>query len=412
VAPRLRLDLAPLRHRDFRLVFAARGLTFFGSMMSYVAVPYQVYDLTGSTFMVGLLSAVELVVLLVMAVAGGAVADSLDRRKLVQRTEVALCGGAAVLVANSLRDDPSVAVLFVAASAMGGLAAFQRPALEAMTPRLVERHELAAAAALSGALFTFGMIAGPAIAGLLIAADGVELAYAVDLATYVAAAAGFVLVRAVPPPEGAEPPTVRAVVDGFRYARSRQDLIGTYAVDMVAMVFGMPMALFPAIAERYGGPGVVGILYAAPAAGAMVASLTSGWAGRVRRHGQAIIVSALVWGVGIVAFGLAPNLPLAVAALATAGAADMISGLFRMTMWNETIPDQLRGRLASIELISYSSGPLLGNAEAGAVAGLFGVRASVVSGGVLCLVGVVAAAVLLPQFRNYVAEERVEPAAP
>jgi MFS family permease len=206
----------------------------------------------------------------------------------------------------------------------------------------------------------------------------------------------------VPPAPDAERPSLRAIVEGFRYARSRQELIGTYGVDMVAMFFGMPNALFPALAVKLGGgPGVLGLLYAAPAVGSLLATATSGWISRVNRHGAAVCVAAAGWGVGIVVLGLAPGLALALVGLVIAGFADMVSGIFRSTIWNQTIPDRLRGRLAGIELVSYSSGPLLGNVEAGVVASLAGLRASIVSGGVLCIAGVAVAAALLPAFRRY-----------
>lgn len=192
------------------------------------------------------------------------------------------------------------------------------------------------------------------------------------------------------------------MVEGLRYARSRPELIGTYAVDMIAMFFGMPMALFPAIAEGLGGPGVLGLLYAAPAVGSFIFSATSGWTKHVHRHGMGVIVAAVIWGVAIIAFGLAPGLIASLAFLALAGAADMMSGLFRSVIWNQTIPDSLRGRLASIEMLSYTSGPALGNFEAGVVASVFhSVRVSVVSGGVLCVIGCLICALALPAFRNY-----------
>ena len=202
------------------------------------------------------------------------------------------------------------------------------------------------------------------------------------------------------------------MVEGLRYARSRPELIGTYLVDMAAMFFGMPMALFPALAVRFGGSAALGALYAAPSAGAFLATLTSGWTGRVHRHGRAISIAAALWGLAIVGFGLAPWLWLALLGLAAAGAADMVSGIFRMTMWNRTIPDHLRGRLASIELLSYTSGPLLGNAEAGAAASLLGVRASVVSGGALCVVAVAATATAIPAFWAYDAHRDRAPGSP
>ena len=206
------------------------------------------------------------------------------------------------------------------------------------------------------------------------------------------------MIRAVPPPEGTSGPSLAGVLDGFRYATSRQELVGTYVVDFVAMVFGMPLALFPAIADRLGGPRILDLLYAAPAVGALVASLTSRWTPRVHRHGRAVLAAAAAWGLAIVAFGFCDRFPFALGFLVLA---DAVSGLFRMTIWNQTIPDDLRGRLASIEIVSYTSGPLLGHAEAGAAAALGGVRFSVVSGGALCVVGVVACALLLPGFLAY-----------
>ncbi len=245
------------------------------------------------------------------------------------------------------------------------------------------------------------MIAGPALAGILIATLGLPITYVIDLISFSASLCALSLMRAVPPPPDAERPSLRRVAEGLRYARSRQELLGTYLVDMVAMFFGMPSALFPALAPHYGGPGVLGLLYAAPAVGALVATVTSGWAGRVHRHGLAILWAAGAWGVAITLFGLVDSLPLALLCLAFAGGADMVSGLFRGTIWNQTIPDALRGRLAGIELISYSSGPTLGNVESGTVAALVGPRASVVSGGLLCVAGVALLAAALPVFRRY-----------
>jgi MFS family permease len=220
--------------------------------------------------------------------------------------------------------------------------------------------------------------------------------------------------RAVPPPPGADRPSLRGIVDGFRYAASRPELVGTYSVDLIAMFFGMPMALFPAFAEEFGGAGALGLLYAAPSVGALIATATSGWTGRVHRHGLAVVWAAAGWGVAITALGFAPNLALALLALALAGGADMVSGIFRTTIWNTTIPDHLRGRLAGIEQVSYSAGPLLGNLESGVVAAFAGVRASIVSGGVLCVAGVALAALALPALRRYDAREhlRASPAEP
>jgi MFS family permease len=290
---------------------------------------------------------------------------------------------------------------------MSGLTGLKRPPMEALLPRLVERHELTAAASLNALRSNAGMIGGPALGGLIIAAGGLGAAYAVDVATFGFSLVALLMMRAVPPPPDSDRPSLRAIVDGFRYAKSRQELIGTYGVDMVAMFFGMPNALFPAFADRLGGPGALGVLYAAPGAGALVATLTSGWTSRVHRHGSAVCIAAVGWGAGIILPAFAPTLALAAAALGLAGFCDMISGIFRGVIWNQTIPDRLRGRLAGIEQISYSSGPLLGNMEAGVVASLVGVRASIWSGGILCIVGVGVAVLLLPAFWRYDARKGV-----
>jgi MFS family permease len=309
--------------------------------------------------------------------------------------------GSLVLMIDAALPRPSVALLYVAAAVMSAFNGLQRPSLDAMTPRLVPAEEIPAAAALSALRGSVGMIAGPAIGGLLVGSAGAVAAFGVDAASYLASLVCFVAMRGVPPRDDAEAPTWRSIVEGFRYARSRQELIGTYVVDFVAMIFGMPLALFPALAATRYGSGALGLLYAAPAVGALVASVTSRWTPRVHRHGVAVMVAAGVWGLAIVAFGFAPTLPAALACMALAGGADCVSGLFRMTMWNQTIPDALRGRLAGIEMVSYMSGPLLGHVEAGAVAAVAGVQASIVSGGVLCVAGVVICGLLLPRFRRY-----------
>ena len=399
------VDITPLRrHRDFRLLFIGRLVSFFGSMITVVAFPYQVYHQTHNLLLVGLLGVLEFVAILVFAMIGGALADAADRRSMVLLTEAALMACSLILAGNAALANPHVWVLFVVAVVWGVLDAVQRPSLDAMLPRLVDRDELPAAAALNSLRSTLGQILGPAIGGVLLAAIGLPLTYMVDVATFVVGLACLWLMRAVPPPVDAERPSLRRVIEGLRYARSRPELIGTYAVDIIAMFFGMPMALFPAIAQGLGGPGVLGLLYAAPAVGSFIFSATSGWTKRVQRHGMGVIVAAVIWGVAIIGFGLAPGLIASLVFLAIAGAADMMSGLFRSVIWNQTIPDSLRGRLASIEMLSYTSGPALGNFEAGLVASIFSVRVSIVSGGILCVIGCLLCAAALPAFRNYDAQ--------
>jgi MFS family permease len=396
------MDIGPLkRHRDFRLLFVGQAASFFGSMVTYVALPYQIFQLTHSTLAVGLLSLAEFVPLVIMAFLGGALSDAFDRRRMVQIAELGSGLGVGVLLVNALLPDPRTWVLFAVAPVLAALYGIFRPSLDAMVPRLVTKEELPAASALEGFRGTLGEIAGPALAGIIIATVGLPVAYAIDAATYGLSLVALRFMRAIPPASDAAPVSLRSIAEGVRYAWSRQELLGTYGVDMIAMFFGMPMALFPAIADEFGGAGVLGLLYAAPAVGSLAATLTSGWVPRVHRHGLAVIVAAAVWGAAIVLFGFAETLWLALVALAIAGGADMVSGIFRMTIWNQTIPDRLRGRLAGIEQVSYTSGPLLGNLEAGVLASLTSVRFSVVSGGALCVVGVALAAVALPAFRLY-----------
>jgi MFS family permease len=395
------LDLRPFRHRDYRLLYAAQLVSFLGSMVTYVALPWQMYQLTGSSLAVGLLGLAELVPLLITAFVGGALADAMDRRRMVIFTEIGLMAGCGLLMLDAALDEPSVALLYVAAGLMSALFGLQRPSLDALTPRLVAKDEIPAAAALAALRGSVGMIAGPALGGVLVGTAGAVVAFGVDALTYLVSLVCFLAMRSSPPPEDAEQPSLRSVLEGFRYARSRQELIGTYVVDFSAMIFGMPLALFPALSESLGGPRVLGSLYAAPAVGALLASLTSRWTPRVHRHGLAVMLAATVWGLAIVAFGFSTTLWPALAFLALAGGADAVSGMFRMTMWNQTIPDALRGRLAGIEMVSYMSGPLLGHVEAGAVAALFSVPTSVVSGGVLCVVGVLLCGALLPHFVAY-----------
>ena len=404
----LAIDTGPLRrHRDFRLLFIGQAVSFTGSMLTYVAVPFQVYDLTGSTLLVGLIGLAEIVPLLFTALLGGALADAHDRRRLVLIADATMLAFALVLLANALIDEPRVWLLFVAAAGMAGAGGLQRPPLDAMLPRLVPRDELAAASALDGFRGNASQIAGPALAGVLIATFGLGATYAIDAATFLVSLLFLARMRAVPPPPEAAPASLARIREGWRYARSRQELVGSYAVDINAMLFGIPVALFPAVADRYGGPQVLGLLYAAEPVGGTVFTLLSGWVGRVRRHGKAIALSAAAYGAAIVAFGFAGSLAVALVALAAAGAADMSSGIFRQTLWNQTIPDHMRGRLAGIEQLSYSIGPTVGTARSGALAAATSVRFSIASGGVICVAGTVVLCALLPRFWRYRADAPV-----
>jgi MFS family permease len=325
----------------------------------------------------------------------------MDRRRLLTAAEVLLAAGSLLLAVNSLAQRPSVTLLFVVSALMSAVNGFHRPALDAMTPRLVDRGELPAAAALGSLRGSVGAIAGPAVGGVCIAHVGLPATYAIDVATFLVSLAALAAMASMPPPEEASNPGWRSIAEGLRYARSRPELIGTYVVDIVAMTFAMPMALFPAMAEPWGGAAAVGPLYSAMSIGSLIITVFSGWTSKVSRHGAAVVIAAAVWGLAIIALGYAPSLAAALICLGAAGAADMVSGLFRSTMWNETIPTHLRGRLAGVEMLSYMTGPLLGNARAGWMAEAASNRFSIVAGGIACVVGVLLCIPLLPAFWRY-----------
>lgn len=403
------IDLSPLRvSRDYRLLFFGQLISTFGTAMSLVVVPVQVYHLTGSTLLVGMLSAAEFVLILLLAFVGGAYADFVDKRKMLRLTEVGQALVTTVLVVNAMLTRPHVWLLFVCAALHAGIAALQRPSFEALLQKIIPMELMSSIAALNSLRWSLTTIVGPSIAGMILARFGASIAYSVDLVSFVASLAAVFLIQAAPAAsQGEVRPTVKAVVEGLHYAWRRKEILGTYLIDMNAMFFGMPTALFPAIAATFG-PETVGFFYAAPSVGALLATLTSGWTKNVHRHGLFVSLAAALWGVSIIFFGFAPNLFLALLFLALAGGFDMISGIFRMTIWNQTIPHYLRGRLAGLEMISYTSGPKLGDAEAGIVATLFTVRTSVVSGGILCTVGTVIISALIPQFIRYDGREGVK----
>jgi MFS family permease len=401
VSRRIAIDLTPLRYRDFRLLFTAAGVSSFGSMLTYVSIPFQVKALTNDPLMVGLLGLCELVPVLFMSFVGGALADYIDRRKLVLYSEAAFTVLTGLLLVNALLGTPQVWLLFVIAAVAAAIDGVQRPAMDAMIPRLAPAEKMPAVAALNSLRWQAAQIGGPTIAGLLIAGAGMGWVYAVDLATFLISLVCLVMLRAVPPPEAADRPSLRSIVDGLRYAKSRPELLGTYLIDINAMFFAFPIALYPFLADRYGGPAVLGLFYAALSAGSMAVTLTSGWTGRINRHGLAVTLAAGAWGLGIVLFGVANALWLALIGLFIAGASDMVSGIFRSTIWNQTIPDHLRGRLAGIEMISYLTGPMLGQTRAGLTARFLGNPAAVIWGGVACVIGTVALGASLPRFLRY-----------
>ncbi len=382
-------------------MWTAGLVTAFGSFLSLVALPLQIKELTGSAFAVGAIGAVELVPLIVFGLYGGALADALDRRKLILLTEAGLGVLAAVLLVNSLLPDPMIWPLYVVAALTSALVGIQRPAIDAVTARIVPHDQLTAAAALNSMRWQLSAIAGPSLAGVVVTYAGLPLAYGLDLLTFAVSVLLAFGLSPAPPAHDAEPPSLRAIAEGARYAWGRKELLGTYAVDMVAMFFAFPNAIFPFLADDLDAPWALGLMYAAGSVGSMVTTLTSGWTSRIHRHGRMVALGAAVWGLAMAAAGWLDNVWLVLLCLAVAGGGDMISGLFRATIWNQTIPNRLRGRLAGIELLSYATGPQLGQVRAGTVAGLTGVRAAVWSGGVACVVSVGLLALTLPRLMTY-----------
>ena len=405
--PRLRADLTPLRtSRDFRLLYASRTVTALGTDATEVALLVQARQLTGSTFAVGLLGAVELVPLVVFGLYGGVLADRFDRRRLIVACEAGLACCAALLMLNALAPHPAVWPLYVVAALMMALAALQRPSLEASMPRVVPRDQLTAAAALMSMSQNVSYMAGTTLGGVLAAGPGPEYVYGLDTVSFVISFGFLWLVRPLPAPAAEHQPTasLRSILAGVSYARGRQDLLGSYLADLAAMTLAYPAALYPFVAANLGAPWATGLMFAAPSAGALVITVVSGWMGRVRRHGLAIAISAVAWGLLITGFGLAPGIWAALGFLVLAGAADMVSGIFRDTLWNQTIPDRLRGRMAGLELLSYSLGPSAGQIRAGAVASVTSARFSIASGGLLCAGAVGVVCLLLPGFTRYRAQ--------
>ena len=421
------------------MLFAARSVTLFGSQVSEVALLVQVKRLTGSAAAVGLLGAAELLPLLLFGLYGGVLADRLDRRRVALATEAALAAVLAGLAVNAALPHPLLWPLYAAAAAIMALAALQRPSLDAALPRVVAPGRLAAAAALFGLTYNASAVIGPALGGLLATGPGPLPAYALDAATFAVSALLLLRIRPLPPPApaaaspgpaGAPPPgtaaapvaddpgavaapgtpgggragLIRGTAEALRYVGGRPELLGSYLADLAAMIFAVPYALFPFAADALGASWSAGPMYSAVAAGAVLASATSGWTGRVRRYGRAIALGAAAWGAALAVFGLAPNVWAALGCLVAAGAADMISGLFRTTLWNLTSPDALRGRLAGLELISYGAGEPLGRLRSGAVAGVIGPAASLWTGGLACVAAVAACCAALPRFWTYTIE--------
>jgi len=396
------VDPAPLRlDRDFRLLWSGQAISTAGRMITAVVLPYQVYVLTGDVLAVGALSLVQLVPILVFTLGGGAVADAVDRRRLLLATQAGLTVVTLGLVLLALVPSPPVAGIYALAFVAAGLAAVDQPTRASAIPRLVPPERLQSAISLNQLVFNAGAVVGPAIGGVVVAMFSVSAAYLIDAVTYGAAITALLLMRPIPPAANAVRPSIAAVVEGLQFARRRRPVLGTFIVDFVAMVFGSPRSLFPAMALDVFkvGPVGLGLFSSAIALGAMVGALFSGWTTGIRRPGRAVLVAVAVWGLGIAGFGLSTfSFPLALLCLAIAAAADVVSAVLRSFMVQALTPDALRGRVSSIHILVVTGGPRIGDAEAAAVAALAGPAVSVVSGGILTVIGVGVLALVMPEF--------------
>lgn len=401
---KLILDISPLKEYPlYRRLFFGRLVSFFGSQITYVALPWQLYELTHSTFDVGLLGMAQLVPLLVMGLWGGAIADIFERRWVCVIAEVLLVLCNVALISLTVTGHITAAAIYTIGGIMAGLNSLHRPAFNALIQQVVRHEDQARTSPLSSFTSTFGMIAGPAVGGVLLSTVGIVWTYVIDMLTYLFATGMLLgLPKIAMPLDAAKKVSLRAIKDGLDYAVARRDLLGTYLVDMFSMTFAFPNSLFPLLAATVAGTDKIGWYYSATAFGALVGTLTSGWTIPRVQHGKIITLSAAGWGFGIFAFGCStdffyPSLVF----LALAGWSDMVSGIFRGTIWNQTIPADRRGRLASVEMLSYASGPLLGNSLMGFMADVWGPSKALMIGGLTAAFGCLVIGRSLREFWHY-----------
>ena len=396
------MDLSPLRaSSQYRKLFFGGAISFLGSMVTYVAIPFQVKELTDSFTAVGLVGLLQLVPLILAGLWGGAIADAMDKRKVVLICEALSLLFSLVLVANSLLPDPQLWVVYLMAMMFATADALQRPSAEAITPLVLEHDQLPAGAALKMSRMTAGAIIGPAIGGTILATWGTSWAYGLDAATYVISLGFYLALRHIPKAPDSARASVKRIGQGLAYAWSRKDLLGTYLIDFAAMTLAFPYALFPFVAEALDAEWALGWLYAAGAVGGLIAATTSGWVHRVHRHGRGLVIAAVCWGIAIGFFGLTAYIWRALGLLAIAGRADMFCGSFRMSMCNQMVPDELRGRMAGLELLSFTTGPQLGQIRSGLMAQAVSLRFSIASGGFLAAGAAALIAAFLPTMWRY-----------
>jgi ENTS family enterobactin (siderophore) exporter len=373
-----------------------------GNALATTAANWQVYALTRSSLAVGLLTLVSGVGMLLGLLNGGMLADRHDRRKLIMAVQLPQALLAASLMANSLLGHPALWPLYLVTFCLGLCSGLASPASTATTPALVGIDKLPAAAALNATAGQLGQLGGPAIAGLLIAGPGLASCYAIDAVCYAVFGLAMLGISPLPPTVKAQRPGLKSLAEGLAYVRHNGVVGGMLLIDTNAMLFGMPSALFPALASTHfhGGSATFGLLVAAPGLGALIGAATSGWTGRLRRPGIVVIAAGIVWGAAIALFGVVSSLPLALFFLALAGMGDLISEVLRNALLQRYTPDQLRGRVSSLYLAQVTTAPALGNVEAGGVARLVSPTFSVISGGLACVAGALVLGALIPALRN------------
>ncbi|TDD74065.1 MFS transporter [Actinomadura darangshiensis] len=400
---RLAIDTRPLAHPAYRRLWLGQGVSFVGFQVTAVAVPVQVYDMTKSSFWVGALGFVNLVPLIVFGLWGGAVADHMDRRRLLFVSSCVMWVATLLLLVQALLGLDNLALIMgvVAVQAIGF--AVSSPTRSAIIPRLVDRPLVPAANTLNFTASTFGSLAGPLFAGVLLARWHYAAAYALDAVLFTVVLYAALRLPSIPPlGDITGSPGLRSVFDGLRYLAGQPVLMMSFVVDIIAMGVAMPRALFPEVAEtRFGGEGAVGYLFAAIAIGAFLGGLSSGWIGRVHKQGIALVVSIAVWGLAVAASGLAGQLWLAVLLLGVGGAADLVSSVFRQSMLQTYAPDKLRGRLQGVFTVVVAGGPRLGDVRAGATASVTGATASWVGGGLACAALVIVVGFAVPALFRY-----------
>jgi MFS family permease len=389
-----------------------QAVSGIGNQVTRLALPYQVYVMTGSTLAIAALTVFQLIPILLFSLGAGSVADAVDRRRLLVVTQVGLMACSALLLVLAVMPAAPLIALFLVAFVAAGLGSIDQPARSSAVPRLVPPGRLPAAIALGQLNFQIASVVGPAIAGIVIATVGLPAAYGLDVVSFAASFIGLVAIAPIPPHATAARPGLAAIREGLRFALRRRVILSTFVIDLDAMIFGMPTSLFPVLALDvfHAGPAGLGLLGAAPAVGALLGALLSGWVSSVRRVGQAVIVAVAIWGIAIVLFGLSTfSFALALVFLAIAGAADVLSAVFRSTIVQLAAPDELRGRVSSIHILVVTSGPRLGDIEAAAAAAIIGAQASVISGGILCVLGVAVVARLFPELGRHVHEPAATP---